>query len=465
MFVDGELCQVDPRFAAQMQSALQSAESRLVAVNMSPQTENTMVSEITDGGVALLKLDGPLVRWESSLAASYPVLQRDLQRLEAAENVRGVVLVSDCPGGSAMLCGETCAAISAFSKPIVAFAAGYMTSAAYRLACHCDAIYATESANVGNIGTRMSVFDRSQQFRQAGVEVVMADTGPVKSLGFPGLPVTDEQRAFLQTWVNRVHDGFTQSLAERGLDADQIAAVSSGEWWLAADAVGLGLVDQIKTLDEVVAAMASAAVVHSAGAESAQLKGGKMTEESQTAAADAEQQVATEVPEVQEAAATTEAVESTDTPQPQAATLEQLRAVCAGASSDFLVSQLDAKATTDQALQAYNAQLREQLQAAQESQEVERVAGEPVAGGAQFEATGSSGKSGGADPVAAFEKLVAEESQECGDRFVAFQNCVAEHPEAYSRYREAVATLGAGGVARRRRRQVGRALVQTGAAE
>ncbi len=93
MFVDGELCQVDPRFASQMQATLQAAQSRLVAMNLGPlESENTMVSEITADGVALLNLDGPLVRWESALAANYPVLQRDLQKLEAA----GSVCVNRC---------------------------------------------------------------------------------------------------------------------------------------------------------------------------------------------------------------------------------------------------------------------------------------------------------------------------------------------------------------------------------
>ncbi len=344
----------------------------------------------------------------------------------------------------------------------MAYAAGYMTSAAYRLACHCDAIYATESANVGNIGTRMSVFDRSQEYKQAGVEVVMADTGPVKSLGFPGLPVSDEQRAFLQSWVNRVHEGFTQSLQVRGLSADQIAAVSGGQWWLASDAVGLGLVDEVKTLDEVVASMSAATVVRFAGRGSAQLKGEEMSKESQTAATVPEVEAAAEAPVVEQEVATAPAVAPV---ADQSASLDELRAVCPDASSDFLLGQLDAKATAAQALQAYNADLRQQLQAAKESQEVDRVAGGPAAAGSQFQATATSGgTSGGADPVAAFEKLVAEEAQACGDRMTAFQSCVSEHPEVYAKYREAVASLSPGGAARRRRRQVGRELVRTGAA-
>jgi len=222
-------------------------------------------------------------------------------------------------------------------------------------------------------------------------------------------------------------------------------------------------VDEVKTLDEVVAAMSSAAVVHSADRGSAQLKGEEMSKESQAAAAVPEVEAAAEVPVVEQSAPA--AVSAPAPVVESAASLDELRAACPDASSDFLVGQLDAKATASQALQAYNAELRQQLQAAQESQEVERVAGGPAASGSQFQATATSGGTAGGDPVAVFEKLVAEEAQACGDRMAAFQSCVSEHPETYAKYREAVASLSPGGAARRRRRQVGRELVRTGAAE
>ena len=148
-----------------------------------------------------------------------------------------------------------------------------------------------------------------------------------------------------------------------------------------------------------------------------------------------------------------------------AATLAELKTACAGASSDFIVAQLEAGATCGSAVQAYNADLQTRLAVAEQNQQVQRVAGNPSTAAGSLQATASGGSGGGADPIAAFERLVAEECGPSGDRMSAFQSCVSAHPVAYASYREAVASMPAAAQSRRRRRRVGGRLVRTGAAE
>jgi ClpP class serine protease len=46
-------------------------------------------------------------------------------------------------------------------------------------------------------------------------------------------------------------------MAGRGFSESQLAAVSDGRWWIASEAVGLGLVDEIGSLDDVLSAIRS----------------------------------------------------------------------------------------------------------------------------------------------------------------------------------------------------------------
>ena len=65
-----------------------------------------------------------------------------------------------------------------------------------------------------------------------------------------------EQQAFLQSKVDEWNARFLADLASgRSMSEESVAAVADGRWWSATDAVGLGLVDQIGSMDDVLAAI------------------------------------------------------------------------------------------------------------------------------------------------------------------------------------------------------------------
>jgi ClpP class serine protease len=87
---------------------------------------------------------------------------------------------------------------------------------------------------------------------------VLLTTGPFKGVGVEGEPITDEQRAFLQDLTNKNNRMFLDDVQTgRAFSESQLTAVSDGRWYLADEAQGLGLVDQIGTLDDVLSAIRS----------------------------------------------------------------------------------------------------------------------------------------------------------------------------------------------------------------
>ena len=66
----------------------------------------------------------------------------------------------------------------------------------------------------------MSFPDLSALMRKVGVDYQVVKTGPFKDAGSPFRPLTSEERAWIGTVLDDVHDQFVTAVAEgvRGLD-------------------------------------------------------------------------------------------------------------------------------------------------------------------------------------------------------------------------------------------------------
>jgi ClpP class serine protease len=96
----------------------------------------------------------------------------------------------------------------------------------------------------------MLLFDESKWAEQEGIEAVVIDTGEYKSTGAPFAPITDNQRADLQRGVDNYFEQFRAAVTSgRGFDAEQWQAVSDGRTFIAQEALGLGLIDAVQSIE------------------------------------------------------------------------------------------------------------------------------------------------------------------------------------------------------------------------
>jgi signal peptide peptidase SppA len=214
--------------------------------------------DYTEDGIAILTIAGPMIKGKSSpFVSNYAAIEDALDEL-LEQPPLAVVLKLDSPGG--MVAGvERCTTKLrqlADTTLVVASVNGDCLSAAYRLASQCGSIWASDYSNIGSLGTYWQLLDMSAAYEAEGLRSVLLTTGPLKGVGAPGEAITPEQTAFLQAKVDEMNARFMQDLASgRGLSAEQLAGVADGRWWLAAEAAGLGLVDQLGNLDDVLAAI------------------------------------------------------------------------------------------------------------------------------------------------------------------------------------------------------------------
>ena len=139
---------------------------------------------------------------------------------EAGEraDVQAVLLDIDSPGGTVNGTPELAAAVAALSKGkyVYAFSDGQMCSAAYWIASQADVIYATQSVRIGSIGVLLPMLDESEAFKQEGLKMEVFAAGKYKSVGVPGVALTDDQRTWLQSSIDEINADFQAAVLARG---------------------------------------------------------------------------------------------------------------------------------------------------------------------------------------------------------------------------------------------------------
>lgn len=214
--------------------------------------------DYTEDGIAIVTVAGPVVKGKPSpFVSCYGALEDALDELLEAPPLAAVIKL-DSPGGMVAGLESVCRKVNQLAEQtlVVASVNGDCLSAAYRIASQCGSIWASEESSVGSLGTYWQLLDFSQAFQNDGIRSVLLTTGPMKGVGAVGEAISEEQQAFLQLKVDEMNHRFLQDISGgRGLSAEQLAAVSDGRWWLAAEAVGLGLVDQLGSLGDVLAAI------------------------------------------------------------------------------------------------------------------------------------------------------------------------------------------------------------------
>lgn len=174
-----------------------------------------------ENGVAVVKIQGALGHRLDAIekacvgAVDYLDIQQAIHKAEADPDVSSILLHISSPGGMVTGLPETASVIANASKPVVAYTDDLCASAGYYLATSADTIYATQSAEVGCIGTLMTWLDVSKAYEMQGVERELIASGKYKGMLTPGLPLSDEQRAFLQDEVDDLAEEFRGHVLNR----------------------------------------------------------------------------------------------------------------------------------------------------------------------------------------------------------------------------------------------------------
>ncbi len=214
---------------------------------------NPIVPEIV-GDVATIEIVGDIIARAPWYAKAYmdavdPFDVADaVDALALNDAVKSLVIEMDCCGGTIAGTAEAAAALTRFQgkgKTIEVRAAGVIASAAYWMVAGADRIVATQTTHVGSLGVYNLLMDQTGALHQAGVRLETIVSAVGKGLGADG-QITQPQRDQVQRRVDSLVAVFRDAVgANRGLTGAALDAVFTGETWLAAEALTLGLIDAV----------------------------------------------------------------------------------------------------------------------------------------------------------------------------------------------------------------------------
>ncbi len=174
-----------------------------------------------------------------------------IDALESDPQFDTIILLIDSYGGHAVPSEEIANALKRSKKRTIAVIREDGLSGGYIAASGADTIYASRLSNVGSIGVTMSYLDYSEQMRREGVRYLDISSGRFKDVGDPDRPLDEEEREYLFGIVKDSHEVIVEMIAEnRGLDIEDVRAVSDGKILLGDKALEHGLIDRIGGLHD-----------------------------------------------------------------------------------------------------------------------------------------------------------------------------------------------------------------------
>ena len=188
-------------------------------------------------------------------------LSKTILRLKDDENVKGMVLRVNSPGGSAFASEQIWKAVQDFKaagKPVAVSMGDYAASGGYYISCNADRIFAERTTITGSIG----IFGMIPSFNQLvedklGVHMATVKTNENADMGAIGKDMTPAQLAALQKMVNSGYELFTKRCADgRHMSQDSIKKIAEGRVWDAVTAKQIGLVDEFGGIKEATAWLA-----------------------------------------------------------------------------------------------------------------------------------------------------------------------------------------------------------------
>lgn len=180
-----------------------------------------------------------------------------------ADNLAGLILRVNSPGGSAFASEQIWEALEQFKKktglPFYVSMGDVAASGGYYISCGADVIYAQPTTITGSIGI-FGMIPEIKGLLNDHLGVTTSTVNTNKNGNFPSLlePMTAEQRAKMQAYIERGYDLFTRRCAEgRHTTQDSIKAIAEGRVWAGSQALENGLVDRMGTLRTAILGMAS----------------------------------------------------------------------------------------------------------------------------------------------------------------------------------------------------------------
>lgn len=209
----------------------------------------------SDKQIAVLYACGEIIDG-SKEGIDYQTLVPIIVKLADDENVKGLVLRVNSPGGSAFGSDQIGEALDYFQKkgkPLAVSMGDYAASGGYWISCGANRIFADPLTITGSIGIFGLIPNVSGLTQKIGVNPQFVGTNPQAMFPTMLKPMDERQVAVLQQYVDRGYKDFTTRVAKgRKMKIEKVLQIAEGRVWDAFKAKEIGLVDQLGYLQDAI---------------------------------------------------------------------------------------------------------------------------------------------------------------------------------------------------------------------
>ena len=206
--------------------------------------------------VAIIYANGQIVDGTQNREVAGTRFAQIISEVRADSTVKAVVFRVNSPGGSVFASEQikTEIDLTAKEKPVIASYGDYAASGGYWISNNCDKIYSNATTLTGSIGVFSMIPDISGTIKDiAHLNVVKVNSNKHSGMLSLTSPLDQEETEYMQASVERIYDRFVNIVSQgRGLDPAFVDSVAQGRVWTGADALKIGLVDEIGTLEDAI---------------------------------------------------------------------------------------------------------------------------------------------------------------------------------------------------------------------
>ncbi|RXJ85923.1 signal peptide peptidase SppA [Arcobacter cloacae] len=190
-----------------------------------------------------IELSGPILDVNKVL--------ENIDKAKKDNNIKGVMLVVDSPGGAVAPSIEVAYAIKELKqiKPVVVYASGVIASGSYYASIWADKIIANPGSIVGSIGVIMQGVNAEELMEKIGISTQTVKAGKFKESGTPSRKWTDFEEKQLQSVIDDTYNMFITDVANaRNLDVKNHTLFADAKIFTSKQAKEVGLVDEVATI-------------------------------------------------------------------------------------------------------------------------------------------------------------------------------------------------------------------------
>ena len=208
----------------------------IVYLVIAPQSKEDFISN----NLQEIKLTGPIMEVSE-------VLQK-IQSASKNDDIKGVLLVVDSPGGAVSPSVEIAYAIKRLKekKPVIVYASGTIASGSYYASIWANEIIANPGSMIGSIGVIMQGTNLSEIMQKIGIKTQTVQAGKYKQIGTSNREWTTYENDELDKVIQGTYNMFTKDVSDaRGLDINNRDVYADAHIFTASQAQAVGLIDSV----------------------------------------------------------------------------------------------------------------------------------------------------------------------------------------------------------------------------